>query len=694
MAKLNASANSISNTYDSTLPSPFDARQTVETFDDLAKAETWVVITGGVNYYPVYVGMITSVQSDKSLYLLEEVEQTNIQTAPTKLTWKKLGESSGTGAVGPTGPTGATGATGPTGSKGDAGAAGAKGEKGDTGAQGPQGEKGEKGDTGAAAGFGSPTGSITIDDTTGTPYVTITATGPDTAKIFNFAFSGIKGKDGANGAQGPQGEKGDQGPAGKDGTGVTIKGSFASESALKEAHATGKTGDAYLVAGDLYVWSGEKWENVGRIEGPMGPMGPTGDPGKDGVDGAKGDQGPIGPTGSSAYQIWLDNGNTGDEAAFLASLKGVKGDKGDTGAIGPQGEKGDKGDSGYKFIFSANNVNSSELKGVHSSTGNHAIAKVDKFTLAYSNPDQNDDITVSTQIVNMSNVIGRGIQKLRLNNTDAIDTKTTAIDGNNTCLNDLGTLNTEASGVNTYDIIYDSIFEQDNDSNRYYEQQPKAISIHNGRGIANMQPTGSVVAGTMSTLKQSVNVTYSDGATTSFDMPIPSFTAASSNSLTINGATKTFSLGVSSASDKYGYALSITGPTTSIYAPTNVGSANHILVSKGSGAPEWRSLSDSTLLASNDNFGTIKVATVYDSDNLANGLDITSGILSTVRCSESGYGVVKVTSGNGLSVNNGVITKSADSLRYEKDTSRIYYKINGATSEDYLDLIIDDGVIS
>ena len=106
MAKLNAFANNISSTYDSTQPSPFDARQTVETLDDLTKAETWVVTAGGINYYPVYVGMITSVKADKNLYLLEEFEQTNLQTAPTNLVWKKLGESSGAGIVGPTGPTG------------------------------------------------------------------------------------------------------------------------------------------------------------------------------------------------------------------------------------------------------------------------------------------------------------------------------------------------------------------------------------------------------------------------------------------------------------------------------------------------------------------------------------------------------------------------------------------------------------
>lgn len=44
---------------------------------------------------------------------------------------------------------------------------------------------------GASAGFGTPT--ATIDSGTGTPGVTITASGPDTVKIFAFAFSNLKG---------------------------------------------------------------------------------------------------------------------------------------------------------------------------------------------------------------------------------------------------------------------------------------------------------------------------------------------------------------------------------------------------------------------------------------------------------------------------------------------------------------------
>ena len=72
--------------------------------------------------------------------------------------------------------------------------------------RGAPGADGQDGQPGAAAGFGEPT--ATVDDTSGTPSVKVTSSGPDTAKIFNFQFSGLKGADGANGADGAPGEDG------------------------------------------------------------------------------------------------------------------------------------------------------------------------------------------------------------------------------------------------------------------------------------------------------------------------------------------------------------------------------------------------------------------------------------------------------------------------------------------------------
>lgn len=82
--------------------------------------------------------------------------------------------------------------------------------------------------------------------------------------------------------------------SGRDGTSVTILGSYATYAQLVAAHPTGNLGDAYIVAGDLYVWNGSNWENVGAIQGPAGPQGPQGPQGQTGATGpagAQGDQG-------------------------------------------------------------------------------------------------------------------------------------------------------------------------------------------------------------------------------------------------------------------------------------------------------------------------------------------------------------------------------------------------------------------
>lgn len=73
------------------------------------------------------------------------------------------------------------------------------------------GAGGQQGPAGAAAGFGTPT--ATVDQTTGTASVTVTASGPDTAKVFAFKFTGLKGA---------KGDKGDTGAAGAPGASYTL----------------------------------------------------------------------------------------------------------------------------------------------------------------------------------------------------------------------------------------------------------------------------------------------------------------------------------------------------------------------------------------------------------------------------------------------------------------------------------------
>lgn len=110
----------------------------------------------------------------------------------------------------------------------------------------------------------------------------------------------IRGPQGAPGEPGPKGDQGEPGPKGADGTGVNILGSYATVAELQAAHPTGLAGQAYLVVGDLYVWSGttNAWENVGNIRGPQGLQGVQGIQGNPGVKGDKGDPGVKGDPGS------------------------------------------------------------------------------------------------------------------------------------------------------------------------------------------------------------------------------------------------------------------------------------------------------------------------------------------------------------------------------------------------------------
>ena len=72
---------------------------------------------------------------------------------------------------------------------------------------------------------------------------------------------GPKGATGATGPQGPQGETGPQGPKGEDGKSVNIKGSYETTGELPE---DAEPGDGYIIDGNLYVWDGSTWNNVGK----------------------------------------------------------------------------------------------------------------------------------------------------------------------------------------------------------------------------------------------------------------------------------------------------------------------------------------------------------------------------------------------------------------------------------------------
>jgi len=254
---------------------------------------------------------------------------------------------------------GETGAKGDKGDKGEQGDVGPQGETGPQGIQGVQGEKGDKGDKGDTGDVG-PQGEQGIQGIQGE--------------------QGIQGIQGEIGPVGPQGEKGDKGDTG---AGLNIIGTLNNPSELPE---TGSVGDGYIIDGDLYVWDGNSWENVGQIQGPIGPKGDTGDTGAKGDKGDKGDTGDIGPQGEQGIQ-------------GIQGETGLKGDKGDTGDTGPKGDKGDTGDIGPKG--DTGDTGPQGPQGIQGETG----LKGDKGDTGDTGPAGPNEISGSTSVSGLTGVL-------------------------------------------------------------------------------------------------------------------------------------------------------------------------------------------------------------------------------------------------------------------------------------------------
>lgn len=141
--------------------------------------------------------------------------------------------------------------------------------------------QGPQGNSGAAAGFGTPAASASKLAAGAQTTVAVTASGPDTAKVFTFEFGIPQGERGERGLQGLQGEKGD--------TGAYFTPAVSAEGLLTWTNNGGLTNPASA-----------------NIKGPQGPQGETGPQGPQGATGTQGPQGDTGPnevTSSTATNL-------------------------------------------------------------------------------------------------------------------------------------------------------------------------------------------------------------------------------------------------------------------------------------------------------------------------------------------------------------------------------------------------------
>jgi hypothetical protein len=131
----------------------------------------------------------------------------------------------------------------------------------------------------------------------------------------NQGATGPRGSAGAQGSQGPQGPKGDVG------AGLKIVGTVATPGELP---ATGTTGDGYLVAGVLYVWTGSVWTNAGPVQGPKGDTGVVGPAGPAGPTGPAGAAGAAGTAAVSVHSAAYSLPASGDQTFVTSCGAGQK----------------------------------------------------------------------------------------------------------------------------------------------------------------------------------------------------------------------------------------------------------------------------------------------------------------------------------------------------------------------------------
>lgn len=251
--------------------------------------------------------------------------------------------------------------------------------EGDTDSIAENGGGGGGGGTGTPAGFGTPTAEAESLEAGAEATASVTAEGPDTAKIFHFNFGIPKGEKGERGDTGPQGEKGDTGAQGVQGEpgaagaqgakgdtgaaagfGTPTATATQLESTEQPTVQVSASGDdtAKVFAFTFGIPKGEKGDTGAQgeqgeqgIQGEQGEPGAKGDPGTDGVSAGFGTPTatatPLDAGSQPTVSVQATGGDTAKVFAFSFGIpKGEKGEKGDIGEQGPAGQIGPAGADG------------------------------------------------------------------------------------------------------------------------------------------------------------------------------------------------------------------------------------------------------------------------------------------------------------------------------------------------------------
>ena len=167
--------------------------------------------------------------------------------------------------------------------------------------------------------------------------------------------------------------KGDKGDPGQ---GLSILGKKTN---TWELPGSANMGDAYFVGTELYVWTGNRFENMGNIKGERGEQGPRGERGADGRD------------GTSVTHRWNDTWLTltsagGSNSVNLKGERGEQGPRGERGAQGPRGENAtttEVATRDHAGLMSARDAK--KLEGIPSEMG-FSKNVINQYTSSLANP--------------------------------------------------------------------------------------------------------------------------------------------------------------------------------------------------------------------------------------------------------------------------------------------------------------------